>query len=157
MYNFFWSGCAILNGVHLIHPTSQFVMVIACALRVRIEDETGSRHVKGRQRLLLPACLLIKVVQQLGTFSPCTTEDTHHWRSKVGEDCSFLPALTFSPPSWLKWSSMHGPLPTATWSTGYRPLYWTMAELLVKEALHIQMIPTEECFNRDGGLEVPGC
>ena len=30
-------------------------------------------------------------------------------------------------------------------------------ELLVKEALHIQMTPVEEHFNRDGGLEVPGC
>ena len=28
-------------------------------------------------------------------------------------------------------------------------------ELLVKEALHIQMTPVEERFNRDGGLEVP--
>ena len=26
-----------------------------------------------------------------------------------------------------------------------------------KEALHIQMTPREERFNRDGGLEVPGC
>ena len=25
------------------------------------------------------------------------------------------------------------------------------------EALHIQMTPSEKCFNRDGGLEVPGC
>ena len=30
-------------------------------------------------------------------------------------------------------------------------------ELLLKEALHIQMTPLEEGFNRDGGLEVPGC
>ena len=30
-------------------------------------------------------------------------------------------------------------------------------ELLVKEALHIQMTPLKKCFNRDGGLEVPGC
>ena len=30
-------------------------------------------------------------------------------------------------------------------------------ELMVKEALHIQMTPVEEHFNRDGGLEVPGC
>ena len=30
-------------------------------------------------------------------------------------------------------------------------------ELLVKEALHIQMTPAEERFNRDGGLEVPRC
>ena len=30
-------------------------------------------------------------------------------------------------------------------------------ELLVKEALHIQMTPSEERFNRDRGLEVPGC
>ena len=30
-------------------------------------------------------------------------------------------------------------------------------ELLLKEALHIQMTPSEEHFNRDGGLEVPGC
>ena len=30
-------------------------------------------------------------------------------------------------------------------------------ELLVKEALHIQMTPSEEHFNWDGGLEVPGC
>jgi len=30
-------------------------------------------------------------------------------------------------------------------------------ELLVKETLHIQMTPVEECFNQDGGLEVPGC
>ena len=30
-------------------------------------------------------------------------------------------------------------------------------ELLAKEALHIQMTPAEEHFNRDGGLEVPDC
>ena len=30
-------------------------------------------------------------------------------------------------------------------------------ELLMKEALHIQMTPVEGRFNRDGGLEVPGC
>ena len=30
-------------------------------------------------------------------------------------------------------------------------------ELLLKEALHIQMTPSEERFNQDGGLEVPGC
>ena len=30
-------------------------------------------------------------------------------------------------------------------------------KLLLKEALHIQMTPSEERFNRDGGLEVPGC
>ena len=30
-------------------------------------------------------------------------------------------------------------------------------ELLLKEALHVQMTPVEERFNRDGGLEVPGC
>ena len=30
-------------------------------------------------------------------------------------------------------------------------------ELLMKEALHIQVTPSEECFNRDEGLEVPGC
>ena len=30
-------------------------------------------------------------------------------------------------------------------------------ELLVKEALHIQMTPLEERFNSDGWLEVPGC
>jgi len=30
-------------------------------------------------------------------------------------------------------------------------------ELLLKEALHIQMTPAEECFNRDKGLEIPGC
>ena len=29
-------------------------------------------------------------------------------------------------------------------------------ELLLKEALHIQMTPSEERFNQDGGLEVPG-
>ena len=30
-------------------------------------------------------------------------------------------------------------------------------ELLLKEALHIQMTPSEERFNRDEGLEVSGC
>lgn len=30
-------------------------------------------------------------------------------------------------------------------------------ELRVKEALHIQMMPSEKRFNRDGGLEIPGC
>ena len=30
-------------------------------------------------------------------------------------------------------------------------------ELLVKEALHIQMTPSEEHFKWGGGLEVPGC
>ena len=30
-------------------------------------------------------------------------------------------------------------------------------ELLVKEALYIQMKPSEKRFNRDRELEVPGC
>jgi len=30
-------------------------------------------------------------------------------------------------------------------------------ELLVKEALQIQMTPVKERFNQDEGLEVPGC
>ena len=30
-------------------------------------------------------------------------------------------------------------------------------ELKVKEALHIQMTPTEERLNRDSGLDLPGC
>ena len=29
--------------------------------------------------------------------------------------------------------------------------------VLLKEALHIQMTPAEERFNRDRGLEIPGC
>ena len=48
----------------------------------------------------------------------------------------------------------------------HHPIHWEETtvldhgrgqELLVKEALHIKMIPTEERFNQDGGLEVPGC
>ena len=48
----------------------------------------------------------------------------------------------------------------------HHPIHWEETtvldhgrgqELLVKEALHIQMTPMEERFNRDGGLEVPGC
>ena len=51
---------------------------------------------------------------RLNAQQPCTTEDTHHWRSKVGEDCSSLPVFssqavqqsgTSSPPSGLKRSS----------------------------------------------------
>ena len=30
-------------------------------------------------------------------------------------------------------------------------------ELLLKDALHIQITPSGERFNRDGGMEVPGC
>ena len=30
-------------------------------------------------------------------------------------------------------------------------------ELLLKEVLHIQMTPTKEHFNCDGGLELPDC
>ena len=29
-------------------------------------------------------------------------------------------------------------------------------ELMLKKALHIQMTPAEDRFNRDGGLELPG-
>ena len=48
----------------------------------------------------------------------------------------------------------------------HHPIHWEETtgldhgrgqELLVKEALHIQMTPVEERFNRYGGLEVPGC
>ena len=48
----------------------------------------------------------------------------------------------------------------------HHPIHWEETtvldhgrgqELLVKEALHIQMTPVEERFNRDGGLDVPGC
>ena len=47
----------------------------------------------------------------------------------------------------------------------HHPIHWEETrvlhhgrgqELLVKEALHIRMTPSEERFNRDGGLEVPG-
>ena len=46
----------------------------------------------------------------------------------------------------------------------HHPIHWEETtvldhgrgqELLVKEALHIQMTPVEERLNRDGGLEVP--
>ena len=30
-------------------------------------------------------------------------------------------------------------------------------ELMLKKVLHIQMTPAEKWFNRDGGLELPGC
>ena len=48
----------------------------------------------------------------------------------------------------------------------HHPIHWEETtvldhgrgqELLVKEALHIQMTLVEEHFNRDQGLEVPGC
>ena len=48
----------------------------------------------------------------------------------------------------------------------HHPIHWEETtvldhgrgqELLVKEALHIQMTPSEERFNWDGGLVVPGC
>ena len=48
----------------------------------------------------------------------------------------------------------------------HHPIHWEETtvldhdkeqKLLVKKALHSQMIPTEERFNQDGGLEVPGC
>ena len=48
----------------------------------------------------------------------------------------------------------------------YHPIHWEETtvldhdrgqKLLVKEALHIQMTPSEEHFNRDGGMEVHGC
>ena len=46
----------------------------------------------------------------------------------------------------------------------HHPIHWEETtvlnhgrEFLVKEGLHIQMTPVQEYFNRDGGLEVPGC
>ena len=48
----------------------------------------------------------------------------------------------------------------------HHPIHWEKItvldhgrgqELLVKEALHIQMTPSVERFDQDGGLEVPGC
>ena len=48
----------------------------------------------------------------------------------------------------------------------HHPIHWEETivldhgrgqELLVKEALHIQVKPSEEHFNQDGGLEVPHC
>ena len=30
-------------------------------------------------------------------------------------------------------------------------------ELMLKEALHIQLMPSEERFNRDVGIELPDC
>ena len=63
-------------------------------------------------------------------------------------------------------SSCHqGESERSTWEH-HHPIYWEETtvldhgrgqELLVKEALHIQMTPVEEHFNQDGGLEVPGC
>ena len=48
----------------------------------------------------------------------------------------------------------------------HHPIHWEETtvldhnrgqEMLVKEVLHIQMIPADERLNQDGGLEVPGC
>ena len=46
----------------------------------------------------------------------------------------------------------------------HHPIHWEITmldhgrgQLLVKEALHIQMTPSEESFNRDGSLELPAC
>ena len=50
------------------------------------------------------------------------------------------------------------------WENHHQPIHWEettvldhgrQQELLVNEALHIQMTPPQEHFNRDGGLEVP--
>ena len=51
--------------------------------------------------------------------------------------------------------------------TEHHPIAWEEAavvdqarrkkELLLKEALHIQTTPEEQRFNRDVGLELPGC
>ena len=35
--------------------------------------------------------------------------------------------------------------------------WWRTGPVGYKEALHIQITSSEECFNRDGGLEVRGC
>ena len=50
-----------------------------------------------------------------------------------------------------------------TWEH-HHPIHWEETTVLdhgrgqlLKEALHIQMTPVEERFNRDGGLEIPGC
>ena len=45
----------------------------------------------------------------------------------------------------------------------HHPIHWEETIVLDHgreqelEALHIQITPSEECFNRDGGPEVPGC
>ena len=48
----------------------------------------------------------------------------------------------------------------------HHPIHWEETtvldhgrgqQLLVKEALHIQITPSKHQFNRDGGLEVSGC
>ena len=50
--------------------------------------------------------------------------------------------------------------------TNHHPIHWLETtvldhgrrqELLVKEALHIQMKPSEDHFNQEGELEVPDC
>ena len=51
--------------------------------------------------------------------------------------------------------------------THHHPINWDemsvmahargQGELLLKEAIHIQMTPAEDRFNRDGGVELPGC
>ena len=47
-----------------------------------VSTECSSRHQGKSERSAKQRCYL----------QPCTTEDTRHWRSKVGEDCSSLPA-----------------------------------------------------------------
>ena len=49
-----------------------------------------------------------------------------------------------------------GESPSDRWDHSAGP-YGGGQELLVKDALHIQMIHSEKCFNQDGGLDVPGC
>ena len=112
----------------------------------------ASLEVKGRWGLLLPPCLLI-TVQQPGTCSPpswfkCSSAGII-WMCRASftsSSCPLLRSSTVVSSQWIGWWFSHTCSATTVLDHGRGQ------EMLVKEALHIQMIPAEECFNWDRGL-----
>ena len=61
---------------------------------------------------------------------------------------------------------MHGPPTEHAWTTNHT-IEWNETtvldqarrrkEVMIKEALHIILTPENQCFNRDGALELPAC
>ena len=110
-----------------------------------------SLEVKRQWGLLLPPCLLI-TVQQPGTSSPPSSFKRSSagiiWMCRTSftsSSCPLLWSSTAVSSQWIGWWFSHACSATIVLDHGRGQ------ELLVK-VLHIQMIPTEECFNWDREL-----
>ena len=111
-------------------------------------------RVKDKLPLLLKSCMVYCIPCRCGRVYIGETVRRLEANMKEHEDACKKGMTEKSAIAEHVWNSNH---PIAWNETAVVDQARGGKELLIKEALHICLIPEDQCFNRTRGLELPGC